>query len=150
MKLLPIFIICLFIPTFANADVCCEVLQERLNGIDAKHTIRADLTDRMTALIKIELDRRLLSMNEFRDQLNDQAQTFARISEVMLLFDKIEAKIYSISERINRNEKVLNEKTGAKQWQDYILVVLIGLMVVIISSYIKDKITKNSPGISPQ
>ena len=80
--------------------------------------------EKSIGLAKIEMDRRLESMNEFRQQLSQQAQTFISRTEVDLRFREVDVKF---SPLLGNSEY----KRGASRWTDHIITVLIGFAVVM-------------------
>lgn len=73
---------------------------------------------------KRELDRRLESMNEFRDQLDKQSRTFMTRTEIEFRFNALEKDV-------GENRGVIDRGIGAKRWSDHIITVLIGLAVIL-------------------
>ena len=60
--------------------------------------MRIEALEKQTALTATQLDRRLSSMNEFRDQLKEQAAGFFTRAEHDLFMKKVEENIQSLRE----------------------------------------------------
>jgi len=95
-----------------------------------------EMTELQVEHTKVDLERRLESMNEIRGQLNRQADTFITKVEVNLLFEKtashFDAMAKANRERIDMLDKMYTEKSAAKKWSDHIVTVLIGLAVLVV------------------
>lgn len=81
--------------------------------------------DKQMELAKEEMDRRLESMNEIRRQLDTQALTFVSKVETDLRFKDIDSKLLTMMSS-------LSERKGGKKWEDHIVEVIIGLVVVVV------------------
>ena len=86
-------------------------------------------TDRAIETAKIELNRRLEGMNEFRAQLSKQATEFVGRTEITLLIKNLENEIRALGE-------IAAEKKGSSRWVDHIVTVTIAIGVVLIIHYV--------------
>jgi len=73
---------------------------------------------------KVELDRRLEAMNEFRAQLDKQSREFVTRTEVELRFDRIDEKIRNL-------EKTDAENQGKSLWREHLITAIIGALILI-------------------
>ncbi len=114
----------------------CTKLARIEKSIDEKFFVR----DRAIDMARSDMERRLEGMNEFRAQLQSQAQTFASVKEIELKFDKMESHFNllanSARDRIDMIERLYSERTGSKKWSDYIITVLISMGIFIAAKYI--------------
>ena len=78
---------------------------------------------------KTELERRLEGMNEFREQLEAQAQTFIGKSEFKLELEKLISRILLL-------EKSVNYREGTKRWSDHMITVIIAVVVMVALHYL--------------
>ena len=105
---------------------CREVIEARKDI--AAICLKLELTNKhhreALSLARHEMERRLESMNEFRDQLEKQAGTFATKTEENL-------KHSTLEDRVRAVERVQYVRAGSTRWSDHIITVLIGLAVVI-------------------
>jgi len=99
----------------------CNKLDER----EKQMNIKFDGIARELITAKLEMDRRLEQMNEFRAQLTSQAATFVSRGEMKLILDKVESRL-----EVLQNMAAL--KAGGKQWADYIITVLVSSAVFIL------------------
>ena len=74
---------------------------------------------------KGDLDIRLEAMNEFRAQLDRQANTFVPRAEIDLARTALEKKVDLLLDRSA-------EGKGSAQWINHIITVLIGLAVILV------------------
>ena len=130
--------------TEIKANIRMESLKEALNEKEVKTNIRIDALKEATTLAKKEMDVRLENMNEFRGQLKDQGQTFAKITEFNLLKDRInmcftrdahDQYAKRIDELLNSlNESRAEARGKATQNQVMISTVLglVGIMIGLI------------------
>ena len=90
-----------------------------------KMQIQMEMIDKSIGIAKSEMDRRLEGMNEFRNQLSAQAQTFISKREVELMIEKIDGRIGYLERRGNVTE-------GSKVWSNHIITVLISVFVTSV------------------
>ena len=88
-----------------------------------------EMTDRQVENAKVDLERRLESMNEFRNQLREQAATFAPKREVELMLSEIKARLGIIEKQGFTGE-------GSGKWRDHIVTVLIAAAVMLIAHFL--------------
>jgi hypothetical protein len=81
--------------------------------------------DKSIESAKVELDRRLAGMNEFREQLDKQAREFVTRNEIDFRFN-------SLNEDVSEIRKDKDMASGADKWTTYIINSLIGLAVIIV------------------
>jgi hypothetical protein len=106
---------------------CCSEHSGMCRSIKAeqeKADIRFQMIEGNIKIAKDEMDRRLEGMNEFRAQLDKQAQTFMPRSEIELL-------INTNAERTRSIEIEMGKIGGSSRWSDHIVQVLIGAAMVI-------------------
>jgi hypothetical protein len=104
-----------------------------------KETATAALSNAEKAMTKAETanEKRLDSVNEFRDTLKDQQATFIPRSEVTTMFD-------SLSGRIKGTESFQQQTLGGsvrsasdRLQSNWIIQVIIGALLVLIAEYFK-------------
>ena len=103
----------------------CALLDERQKQADLRFTFMNE----SVRVAKEEMERRLEGMNEFRAQLESQAQTFIARPELRLEIEKLIGRILSL-------EKGTNYREGSKHWSDHIVTVLIAATVMFIAHYV--------------
>lgn len=91
-------------------------LETHLQVYEEYHKRVHELEDKAVQLDKVNTDKRLEGVNEFRAQLIDQAQTFSRTDLVNAGFKALEGKIdtlsNSVGERLTALEKFQNSQQG--------------------------------------
>ena len=80
-------------------------------------------------LARLDMERRLEGMNEFRAQLSHQAGTFISAKEVSLLLDKLSIRMENI-------EKCTNTEVGSTKWKDHLVTVGIAALIFFIFHYV--------------
>ena len=101
-------------------------MEAELKGLCAKMNLRFESNEKQIELAKQEMERRLESMNEFRSQLTNQANTFLSRTEAQLQIEKVITRIVLL-------EKGLNFREGSRHWSEYIIMVIISGLIVILS-----------------
>jgi hypothetical protein len=102
----------------------------KLDSLKEEIELRFAALEKAMAATKADLNIRLEGMNEFRAQLDKQAQTFVPRTEIKLANDRLEDKLDILLTRSA-------EQKGSTKWIDHIITVLIGLAVIIIVWVIK-------------
>ena len=110
-----------------DGNLCSEHsgLLKDIKAIRREMNINFKLHNRGIESAKLELDRRLEAMNEFRAQLDKQAQEFMTRTEIELL-------ALGLRKDVESNRGILDQLTGAKKWSDHIIMALIGLGVIFV------------------
>jgi len=100
-------------------------IEAQLKALCTKMELQMDMIEKSINVAKNEMDRRLEGMNEFRNQLSSQAQTFISKREVELIMEKIDGRIGYLEKRGNVTE-------GSKVWSNHIITVLISVFVTSV------------------
>jgi len=107
-------------------------LIERINGLKCKiderekqSNLQLEALERALLLAKKELERRLESMNEFREQLRTQANTFVSRNEYSIEHKNIVNKISYI-------EKIQNHGQGETTWKNNLIMAGIAIAVYLL------------------
>jgi hypothetical protein len=137
---------------------CHDAIHARLDGLNEKIADKEKQTILQVAAIKeslavakVELDRRLAMMNEFRQQLTDQAATFINRDEHNALISRIDTKVDNLEKGFNEkidlvtkpiNDKLksveafYNQKVGARIWEIAIVTVSLSALVSLILRFV--------------
>lgn len=99
-------------------------LVEKLKAERDRDDIRFQMVEKSIMIARTELERRLESMNDLREQLNNQANTFETKAESRLIHD-------SFGNRISKIEEAIWARQGEYRWSNHIITVLIGLAVIL-------------------
>jgi len=83
-----------------------EYFESQINNIEKRFMSEVGDIEKNTALARVQMEKRLEGMNEFRDQLKDQAGTFIPRSEVEQRF----SDIYSCVKRMETAVATVNGK----------------------------------------
>lgn len=98
----------------------------QLDALCKKMDIRFEAQDKALNTATKEMDRRLEAMNEFRKQLDIQADAFATKIEVRSEVNKINIKLDAMLRR-----EALQE--GSSRWSDYLIMVGIASAIALLS-----------------
>jgi hypothetical protein len=83
------------------------------------------------------MERRLETMNEFRQQLSSQAITFVNRNELELIITKIEDRFDTLGQanrdRIEQLEKEYSERKGGRIWETVILTCIVSAGIMILA-----------------
>ncbi len=101
----------------------------KLEAQDKLNNERFNNIDKGINAAKIEMDRRLEAMNEFRKQLSEQADTFISRETVELRLSKIEEDIDNI-------QQYTNVSSGSDKWRDHLVMVFISLAVFLLAHFL--------------
>ncbi len=104
----------------AGIEVLCDAICKKIEEKEKIANIKFDALYEAIKMAKSEMDRRLEGMNEFRNQLSQQATTFISKREVELILDKFEGRLRII-------EDIKSVREGSSRWSDYIITVLIAM-----------------------
>jgi hypothetical protein len=118
----------------SELDSFKELMEER----DKRYSQRADSQDKAVAtalatskeaILKAETatDKRLEGLNELKGMAQDQAATFARISEVNLRFDAVNKTVEQLSDTIKQK---VAATSGMKELWGYI-VGAVGVLLAV-------------------
>ena len=109
------------------ADLCSlhSGLEERIKAERDRDDIRFQMIEESIRVARGELERRLESMNELREQLNSQAKTFETKAESRLIHDAFE-------DRISKLERTTWARQGEYRWSNHIVTVIIGAIVIFV------------------
>jgi hypothetical protein len=75
-----------------------EYFEAKINNVEEETTLRIKNLERATDLAKVTMDERLARMNEFRDALKDQNQTFLTRAEYENSYKQVIEDIKSLRE----------------------------------------------------
>jgi Fe2+ transport system protein B len=105
---------------------CREIIEAKKEIESLCHKIKSISLHQKEALIlaRSEMERRLDGMNEFREQMEKQANSFALRKEE-------ELKHSIIEERIRNIERRIDTQAGSTKWIDHIITGLIGFGIVV-------------------
>jgi hypothetical protein len=106
-----------------------EYLESKLCDLEEKADLKIDSLKEATSLAKATLDERLARMNEFRESLKDQNQTFVTKNEFNVLINRIEDDIKSLRE--SRAE--LQGKASQNQVNIALLISVAGVVIGVTS-----------------
>lgn len=102
-----------------------EYLDVRFDALEASFDTQVEAQEKALELAKDEVDRRLLAMNGFREQMQTQATTFIGRSEHTEVIEKIEADIRFLRE----SKATLDGKADLKQV--YVVWVFSGVGILL-------------------
>ena len=108
-----------------------KAVAARLESACNKMDLQFRQMEKSIDVAKLEMDRRLEAMNEFREQLTRQATQFAERKTVDLSLDRIGDRIKVIENSVSELKNNLSQRAGALKWINHIITVLIGLAVVL-------------------
>ena len=99
------------------ADVCLHHsgLEKELEGLCKRTDLRFAAYEKALEAAKIEMDRRLEGMNEFRAQLDAQTRTFCSKDELRYEVEKIDLKIIPLVKTTIEHSNVVSERRGEEQ-----------------------------------
>lgn len=99
-----------------------ELLDEKIRGID-----------RATALAAQTMDKRLDSMNEFRDALKDQSGKMLTRDEYLLMHEKIKEDVRFLREDRAKLEGKADQAALSKVNSIALIGLLVGVMGIVIA-----------------
>lgn len=85
--------------------------------------------DKAMNTAKIEMERRLESMNEFRAQLSKQAASFVNR-------ETIDIKLEKMQEDIDDVKQCTSVSSGSDKWRDHLVTVGISLGVFLLAHFL--------------
>jgi hypothetical protein len=106
-----------------------EYFEDKIDELEKGMALRIQSLEKATDLAKAGMDERLARMNEFRDALKDQSNTFLTRQEAAIRMDRIDEDIRSLRE--SRSE--LFGKASQNQLNVALLIGVAGLVLSIIS-----------------
>jgi len=110
-------------------DLRIRYIEKRINHLKELFGSELRSIDRATDIARVGMEKRLEGMNEFRQQLNDQAKEFITRPELNAIRKEIEADI-----RILRESKAtLEGKADQKAVNIAMAISLIGLIIGVIA-----------------
>lgn len=109
-----------------------RLLDERRTQTDLK----LSAIDKETKVAKVEMERRLEGMNEFRAQLEKQTNTFITRNELSLILDKRDAKIGMLESKIDPLQIYTAKDSGEKKWTDYFITTIIAAAVFVVLHFL--------------
>jgi len=128
-----------------------EALHSELKEKEDKVNIQFKGINREISIAKIEMDRRLEAMNEFRAQLSSQAATFISRTELKLEVEKLEERVCGLDTNLTEKIEVLSNNVenkltplqritsfaeGKSKWSDYIITVIVSAISAVIVSVV--------------
>jgi hypothetical protein len=99
------------------------VLSER----DKRTEQRFELMAEAVRKAEVAHEKRLEGMNEFRNQLSDQAETFLTKNEYNLAHNNLEEKYNNLKEKVS---ELVNTKQGSGQAWTYIVMGVLAFVAV--------------------
>ena len=109
----------------AELKKLCMLMEERKELVN----VQIRQVEHSVVLAKVEMDRRLESMNEFRTQLTNQANLFATRAELRSEAEKLDLKLGPLVRASLTRE-------GSSRWSDYLIMALISGAIVALAKLI--------------
>lgn len=111
-----------------TVDTLKEYVEQRFT--DQDRAVQAALTSAKEAVLKAEnaSDKRFDSVNEFRQQLSDQTNTFLSRPEYNAQHKALEDKVSDLTDRLNT---ITGKSSGLKDGWSYLLGALAGISIVV-------------------
>lgn len=100
-------------------------IETALKAICSKMDLRFEAQDKALEQATRDMDRRLAGMDEFRRQLDAQANTFATRMELKAEADKLDLKLSPLL-------RMGAIREGASRWSDYLIMALISGAIVLL------------------
>lgn len=101
-------------------------IEAKIDALCKKIDLRFDANEKAIDLARRDMERRLEGMNEFREQLTNQATTFLSRTEAQLQIEKLITRIVLL-------EKALNYREGTHHWSDYIITAIIAGSIILLT-----------------
>lgn len=120
-----------------------EMLALRIDELERRIAIHRDYQERAVVAAAEEITRRLESMNQFRDQLREQAAGFLSRTEYQLHHDALCANLANIEERLSERlsaQEQLSTSWTSKIWVVITLATLLGGLFGHIIGQLFDKL----------
>lgn len=115
----------------SKIDAQDKLTCNKFESIEKQVNSRFEFIEKSIAVARVEMDRRLEGMNEFRAQLSSQTVTFPTRTEMKSEIDKVGIKVDINSAEIVNIKRDMAAQEGAKRWADYIITIIISAGVVI-------------------
>lgn len=115
----------------SKLDAQDKLTCNKFESIEKQINSRFEFMEKSVAVARVEMDRRLEGMNEFRAQLSSQTVTFPTRTEMKSEIDKVGIKVDINSAEIVSIKRDMAAQEGAKRWADYIVTIIISAGVVI-------------------
>lgn len=91
-------------PSGWSVDTLSAHLEAMMREADRRYEQRFDAQEKAVAKAETAAEKRLDSVNEFRAQLSDQAQTFMPRNEAAILIRALDDKFDVLAGRVDRSE----------------------------------------------
>lgn len=109
---------------------------EQLKAICSKIELIEKMNEKAVETARHDMERRLESMNEFRDQLSKQANEFITRKEIELLWSKSDITFNELRKKIETLEDFQSERKGSLRWSDYSITAIISAIIFILAHFL--------------
>lgn len=110
----------------------CTKMDEREKLVNNKF----ESIEKSVNVARVEMDRRLEGMNEFRMQLDKQVVTFPTRAELSSELTKLQIQIDSNAIDLKTIKETRANELGARKWSDYIIMILLSAIIFSIMKFI--------------
>ena len=110
----------------------CLKIDEREKFVNSKF----ESMERSVNVARVEMDRRLEGMNEFRAQLDKQVVTFPTRTELVSEIGKLQVQIHSNVLALDDIKETIARQTGARKWSDYVAMALVSGAIFALMRFI--------------
>lgn len=109
-----------------------EFFENSINELEKNIETKYGSLKEATTLAKTTMDERLARMNEFRESLKDQANSFVTKNEHEILIKKIDSELDILTEEVKNLREFKAELKGKADQSQVIFSLMIGLAGIII------------------
>ena len=114
-------------------DACLKTIDTRIDGLEKQTALMIEAVEDATRLAAGILERRLEGMNEFRDQLKDQASQFVTRDELGLQLKSINDNITELRTFKDRLEGKASQQSVNIAWGIAAVGIIISITATVIS-----------------
>jgi len=114
-----------------------ESVNVRFDFLEKANLLAKDNLDKEISLARTVVDGKMHTLNQVREQLSEQGNTFAKATEVKLMVTKLEDRIFSqekaVQEKFTALGNISSERRGSSRWSEHIVTVILasGMMLLI-------------------
>lgn len=127
-------------------EITAKVLEEQVAGLRREMALNTQAATTANAKAEVALERRLDSVNQFREQLTHQAATFSTREQLETAEARIEAQLQAVDAKFrtlyesNRTEiyrlekrldEIVGEKTGSRRTVTAIYAAIGGCVAIV-------------------
>ena len=127
------FGVCLY---HSGIEKALEAIYSKIDEREKMVNMRFVESEKAILEARKEMDRRLEGMNEFRSQLERQANTFIARAEWESKHEIVNTKIYENYKAIEGLRRDMAQRVGAKQWTDYIITIGVSSLIYFLFHYL--------------